>query len=241
MMAAGTKVDKDINRAELNTVLFDFDSIMDIKVGVTDFVKQMVLSGALSDKFFDMEIIKNSDRNFFKQFHASEMENVFYKIFNKNEVSEENANSIYRDTLSKNHEEIINKYSPVTTMAELIQAYDKTADKSVKTTVLCKSEDEKLYIEHNFPDIAIYYSKREDADISEYTRIVVSDIMDIKKFKNVDAKQILVLAYADNFEVIHVGKSETPFNVLKPSIIMSYGTNNEFEVADPYNKVFVEG
>lgn len=199
-----------------NTILFDFDSLIDIELSVIQWLRGEYggrkLNG-ISDYIFtgSMEEFK------FKRIHGTQ--DLFGSMLD---------NMDHKDVIKafrSEYEKDILRYAYPTNMQSLIRAYSKAGNGVIKTAVRCSNETQKKYVESLPTDIEL--CSRHEVNMSRYGRLVVGDAYDALLYRLEEPKSILVLNYRDNF-------TENDITLLRPELIISLGDIHDIQVISAY-------
>ncbi len=207
-----------------NTILFDFYSLIDIELSLINFIKAEYRDVNLPhlDKH-QILYTEEKDWIFKRQFGT---EDLFRSLIIGDEYKDRYYD-ILNSIISENEDEIIGKYAYPTSMKVLLSAYKKAGDGVIRTSVQCETEAQKNYILQNFPDTSIEFGKREDINMSKYTRLIVGDYRNALKYNLEEPKSILILNYRENFN----NKDSTQ---LKPELIIKFGDIHDISVISAY-------
>lgn len=204
-----------------NSILFDFDSIIDIKIGFIKYLKKNFPDSKMINHLFI-----NNDDDFLKYYHVDIYNDMIEMCFQG--LTKENTHKIYKEAIEKDYEEIIS-LSPQTTMAMLINRYKIAGEGAIRSTVLCKNQIEKQYISNILPGTSVRIEKdRQSTDFSNYGRIVCAYCDHALEFNDPRAMNFLILNFRENFE-------EDKPNQLTIKMIAELGDVNEFEYCLAYN------
>lgn len=219
-----------MNAVGRQSVLFEFDSIVDLQLGVVRTLRKDYPSGG-----------NNSSINYdflHKDFESIAMDRLY--LYNKNIVQE-----CFTDKFKPKYKTIYNSYidpdgefdrvvklSPITLMVRLINTYAQAGAGLVKCFVRCDNQDQEAVIKRLFGNdnriATIITCPREEVNLLDYSRIIVADVHDLDKYPGLKetAKHIAVLNYGCNLEVIN-----NDVVILKDYII-KYGLRNNIQVID---------
>lgn len=207
-----------------NSILFDFYSLVDKELSLINFIKGEYRDIEL--KYLDKhKILYNEESNwiFERQFGK---EDIFRSLIT-DEASKSKSYDILTAIIRDNEQEILQKYAFNTSVCVLINAYKKAGDGIIRTAIQCETEAEKEYILRNFPNVPIEFGKRQDIDMSKYTRLIVGDYHNALKYTLNEPKSILILNFRENFN----DKDSTQ---LKPELIIKFGDIHDISVISAY-------
>ena len=163
------------NDYKRNRVLFDFESIVDLKLSAIK--KYLIESGKA--------IIEDSQMNPFK--------------FNRMYVYQDPLSLIgmkgKEDDLNLDHPE-----APVFTgMKHLAEVYYNDPNKLIDPTVLCKDQFQQLIIKKSIPGIKTLVSTRKRIKTINFSRIVIAEPKHALDFTDPITVDFMVLNYRENF------------------------------------------
>lgn len=219
-----------------NSMLFEFDSIIDMELSVVHFI-QKNYDTMQNPKWFDKSVLYQSDDvlkpmqiyndNAYK---LPVLKNIFKPEYKKNRIIE----SVYSIILKRYYKDILNENIVVyTAMKKYIKTCFSTAKEAgIRIGIVCSADEEKDLLSRIFPGITIIQGQRNEIDLSLYGRIVIGDIKTLYKYidKNKEhpgAKNFLILNYRKNFE-----KEDS--SLLIARIVVIFKDVNEFEIANTY-------
>ena len=207
-----------------NTILFDFDSIVDKEISLINFIKS---------EYRDIEL-KYLDKH--RILYTEEKAWVYERIYGREDVfksliTDNNSKSKYKDILDaiikENEKEILQKYAFSTSVHLLISAYKKAGDGIIRTAIRCETEAERDYILNKYPGTKIEFGKKEDIDMSQYGRLIVGDYRSALKYNLKEPKSILILNFRENF-------TEKDSTLLKPELVINLGDIHDIQVISAY-------
>lgn len=162
--------DNDIRR---NRILFDFESIVDLKLS---YIKYYFFSHT-------NPIIDDSQLDGFK--------------FNRMYVYQDPLSLIQiedRDSIDLDHP----KMPVFTGMKTLLEEYIKSD--LIKCRVLCKDEQQERIIKKAIPKANTIISSRDKIRVKNFARIILADQKQILEFKNPITVDFMVLNFRENFQ-----------------------------------------
>lgn len=207
-----------------NSILFDFYSLVDIKLSLIKF---------LADEYKDTAL-DNFDKH--KLVYTKHNEWIFQRVYGPEDVFKSilredlkgKSDEIFKQLLEKFEKEVYSeKYLVPTDISNLISAYRKAGNGIIKTSVRCDTELQKKYIASKYPECIIDFGKREDINMSKYARVIVGFYRDALEYRLEEPKSILVLNFRENFE-------DKDITLLKPELVINLGDVNDISVASAY-------
>lgn len=230
-----------MGKSGFNSILFDFDSIVDKELSLVKFIMINTLNGTIGDKI-DFENYKITLKRFDKQGMESlkyhRIHNDFGLIRNMIEgdqdISEDEIFNLIDKNYYKNEKEILFEYASVTDMIKLIKAYKRAGEGVIKTSIVCENDIEKEYIvKSNIASSVsnILQCDRGDIDTSKYTRFIIGSYKSALKYKIYDEeepKSILLLNFRENF-------TKNDSTLLRPELIISLGDIHDIRVTYAYD------
>lgn len=217
-----------------NSILFEFDTLVDLKIGLVKALQEDFPPGGPSNQILNFSFLHHNDEDQLKVIHTFNTEDILARSFvpKYKEMSE----SIYLDYLRDQYSRIID-LSPITNMVRLINTYNKTG--YITSRIICKRDEEEAFVKKVIREPKIIRTDSEKSiDIKEYARIIISNIDDMKLFNinKMIGMHITVLNYAENFIITEEG-----VKTIDPRYIIGFSDLNEFEFLDPYELKEVYG
>lgn len=205
-----------------SSLLFMFDSIVDIDLNMILFLKKNYQSSS----YLDPDIIKNNDLNFFKA--------ILIKREDKNPISliirDQFANSaanLYYEIITEKYKDILYLDTPLLAFGILLCNINKAGE--FHPTVVCKNEHEIQYIKALVPNVKTI--SEEKVNLDHYDSIYVKDFADCIRFDKYESKlkgkNIYILNYDFNLEQGERG-------ILKFEIFEKIPQSNKLSLVDPY-------
>lgn len=213
-----------------NSILFDFDSVIDIELSVIRWLANTYKDSEL-DNFDKHRLLHTSldDMEFMRVF-GYKGEDLFRSLITNEELKDkyiEILNSFYNEYES----EILSKDNMMkTSMTNLISAYRKAGNGTISTAIRCDSEEQKKCIRSFDSIVPIELCERKDVDMSKYGRLIVGNVFDPMEYIFKEPKSIVVLNFRENMSVDNI-------TLLRPELIISLGDINDFDVISSYRSV----
>lgn len=220
-----------------NSILFDFDSIIDIELSIIRWIASEYRDEKL-DKFDKHRMLYTSldDMKFMRVlgYHGQDL----FKSF----IIDEEYKSKYKDVLKMIYEEyskeiLTEKFIVKTAMSSLIKAYAKAGNGTISTAIRCDNEIEKDCIRLFDKDAKIEICSRKDIDMSNYGRLIVGDALSSMEYTINEPKSIVVLDFKENM-------NKDDITLIRSEPIVMLGDINEFTVISAYrniNKLDISG
>lgn len=213
-----------------NSILFDFDSVIDIELSIIKWIakeyrdeklekfnKHRLLYTSLDDMKF-MRVLGYYGQDFFRSLIIDREYQDKYKDVLK---------SIYKEY----QEEILTESNIVkTSMHSLIRAYAKAGNGTISTAIRCSNEIEKKCIRSFDTDVVIELCEKKDVDMSKYGRLIIGDAMSAMEYTLKEPKSIVVLDFRENM-------ARNDITLIRPEPIVMLGDINEFSVISAYRSV----
>ena len=162
---------KSNNDKKRNRILFDFESIVDIKLSALR--KYIIETTGYPVSDFELGTHK------FNRMHS--MKDVL-----------ENIDTSTQDLL---HPE----YPVFTSMQVLLNRFLRDYNGMISPKVLCKDAIQQRIIKDSFPDVKVLMGTRDQVKTINFARIVVGEAKHILEFKNPITVDFMMLNYRENF------------------------------------------
>ena len=206
-----------------NSILFDFDSIVDIELSTILWIRAVYRDSDLPN--FDKHKIMYTPIDNFKFDRCLSSEGLFKSLIiddSNKERSEEILSKIYE----ANEEEIL-KYASITSCKALINGYKTAANGVIHCCVRVDNDVEKKFIEDLFEhSIPVYKEARKDFDMGPYTRLIAGYYKNAMEYK-LKMKSVMILDFRENFD-------EKDITCLNPELIIRLGDMNHLGVMSAY-------
>ena len=212
-----------------NSVLFDFESLFDYRVGSTLILKKYFKDSDMLDKHF---LLGNNKESLIK-YHLAEGD-PFKRSFINN-LSDEDLNSLIEDIKDKYIDELF-LLSPKTIMHRLLKTFLSNdgirckvlinQDPSIRNSYREKSTN---YINGIKNGIGVRICKREEVNKDEFGRFIIDCPKHALEYGVMDGKSITLLNYKENFIVNN--------NSIAPTIdiVIFFGDTNKIEFVNSYS------
>ena len=214
-------------RQNSNKCLFEFDSLVDVQLGIVLALQKEYPSGGF---------LKTINYSFLHQ--PLEQLKQFRVFGYGRNIIQECFNGKVRDS----YQTIIDQYrmrketydlAPRTLIPRMIKMFSKSG--FIKSVVLCHTQFEyqkAQEILNGLDNISIIKNAKEsDINVNEYARIHLGDIRDLDKFNPFDCTHISILNYGSNLQLIRHDV------ILLREYIIKYGDTNIFEIIDSYSYI----
>jgi len=217
-----------------NTVMFTFDSIVDIEIGLVMKVKEDFFDLRPRNPIIDYSFLESMTVDELKKFRLLFSDPPFSKCFT-DKVNEDMVKQIRESYLKNQYKEII-KVSPYTDLKRLIPTFYRS--NIVKSIIVCRNTDEYDMMSKLFGDMATIIKVDDYKEVNvrsrSVARLIVANIYDCIKFKGVSGIHIAVLNYANNFVIMKDdnGKERKTLNLLASIPLWD---RNDFDIMEPYN------
>lgn len=207
-----------------NNILFEFDTLLDLQIGVVKALQEDFLPGGSSNPYLNYFFLKSASDEDLKERHVLDIENGLIEMCLSKD-QRDSANQIYLDYIKEHYKRII-ELSPRTDIVRLLKVY--SINGYIKTAVVCRTKEEIEFVKSLDVNTTIVDGNNPIYLKNNYARIVISHITDILRYKDLECMHIAVLNYAENFTVVDNDR------VIIPHFIVLLGDNNDFEIIEPY-------
>lgn len=137
---------------------------------------------------------------------------------------------LYSQFMEKEYSSIL-KLSSNTSLCGISSILRTSIDKSVRVTALCKTQEEAdLIKKRHIPVENIILGEPETISLDKYNVLFLKDVEDIRKYKNVDGKEIYIANYG--FNMVIEPDEEQP--LLPMEVLYDYASSNEFSLISVY-------
>lgn len=162
---------KNNNDKKRNRILFDFESIVDLKLSM---IKRKIFEKGYPIQDFELNEYK--------------MKRMF-------------INTDILNGIEYSYDEYIHPDYPVFTgMKTLIEAYQKEATGIIYPVVLCKDGFQQRIIKETFRNIKILVGSRDNVNTLNFSRIVLSELDHALEFKDPTTVDFMILNFRENFD-----------------------------------------
>lgn len=211
-----------------NSILFDFDSIIDKQISIIKFLKGEYHT--IDDvNFYDKEKVAIMDDTYMQFRRMYGPEDLFKSIITDPKLKESSDN-LLELLFDRDQNDIFSGgYAHKTAMTSLLTAYKRTGNGTVRTAVRCDNEYQESFIKQIAPDISIELSPRSKVDMSKYGRLVVGNYMSALQYILGGPKSILILNFRENY-------SDESTLLLKPELIISLGDIHDIGIISAYKE-----
>ena len=203
-----------------NSVLFDFWSLIDREITIIKYCMDKY------PYFIDMDRLKSlsiPNLEYQRMYGKVDLLNSLIVVREFKDRGLEVIDMLF----TRDEKDILDpKYVFNTLMVNLINAYEKTGNGVIKTTIRCDDEIQKDYALAVCKDANVIISERKDIDTTLYGRVIVSYYKDALEFDFPDPTSIIVLKYAENMID----------NMINPELIINFGDVNKIGTASPFNE-----
>lgn len=210
-----------------NSVIFDFDSIVDKELSVIKFLRGEYKDTAIG--WFDKNKVICADDEYIRFHRCYKKESIFKSIIIDDSMKN-NSDQIMNLIFDRDQADIFNHgYAYNTSMINLISAYKKAGNGTIRTAIRCDNEDQKKYIE-SIMDTDILVKPRKDVDMSKYARLIVGRYTSALEYILNEPKSILVLNFSENF-------SKDDFTLLNPELVIKLGDIHDIGVISAFRDI----
>lgn len=218
-----------------NSILFDFDSIVDREISLLKFFYKVYGDSVHMDNFMDIgQIIGVSDDTLkFERMYGKE--SMFRKLLIKQENKDmyEKLIELFFDRDQKDIFETGCAF--ITAMITMISAYKKAGNGVIRTAVRCDNQNQVDFLHTIDRDIVAFVSKREDVNMGKYGRFIVGHYSSALEYKLDEPKSILILNFRENYNA----EDNT---LLNPELVINLGDIHDIRVISAYQEDdFIKG
>lgn len=208
-----------------NSVLFDFDSIIDKELSYINYLVNEYRDTAI-DWLDKNKLICTNIRDWqYQRMYGPE--GAFESVI-LDESMKNNSLKILHALFNRDEKEVLKEYAHPTAMQVLIKTYKKAGDGVISTAVRCDNEVQAEYVKRVLKDTTnIEICDRKEIDMSKYGRLIVGNYRDALEYKLSEPKSILVLNFKENFDE----KDSTQLNL---ELVIKLGDINDINVASAY-------
>ena len=164
-------MENKVNDKRRNRILFDFESIIDLKLSVI----RRKISEETGYPIQDFELSR------YKRLRMFSIRNILEGI-------EYNEDDFYHP-----------KYPVFTSMKRLIERLQKEGSGIVDPVVLCKDQIQQRIIKESIPNVKTLVGTRDKVKSLRFARIVLSDPNHALEFINPTTVDFMILNYRENF------------------------------------------
>lgn len=208
-----------------NSILFDFDSIIDIELSYMNFLINEYRDTALDWLNKNKLICTTIGEWQYQRMYGPE--DAFQSIISDDSMRK-NSSRILKLLFERDEKEVLKEYAHPTAMQILIKTYKKAGDGVIKTAVRCDNETQAEYVKMVFRDSTdIEICDRKDIDMPKYGRLIVGNYKDALEYKIEEPKSILVLNFKENFDE----KDSTQLNL---ELVIKLGDINDINIVSAY-------
>lgn len=204
-----------------NTILIDFDALVDYKVGLIQMFK--AYKNRINQKLINQNYLNLTTEQLCME-HMYSVEDIAKKVF------QPNIQNIYKDLLEEflngEYESDIYKCSALTNQVKVVKAF--ATSNIVDFTILCKNKVQEKFI-NEFPFMRNHtkVENRNSINITPYGRITIGYIQDAIEFDKPIMKNFLVSNFRENFEPDNQ-------NLLLKNYIVKLMDVNKFQIFESY-------
>lgn len=211
-----------------NSILFDFDSIVDVEITIIRWLAHNYKHTALD--WFDIPMAASTSLTDLKFNRTYGRRDLFESFIISDEYKAKHKELI--KALLDEYEEDILKFAVKTSVSDLLKAYKMAGDGVIKATVRCETKAQVDYITSNFGS-PIERNARPDVDMGKYGRLIIGDALGALEYKLHEPKSILVLDFRENF-------TDDDITLLRPELVINLGDINDIRVISSYKTDITE-
>lgn len=219
-------------RKNSNSIIFTFDSIIDIRLGVINYLRRH--KDEFSSRYLNIPFLNSDNEDYLKDARMNRMDLDPVKMAFRGKA-EDSSEDLATQIIQENYEEVIN-LAPKTNMVRLIKVYNMF--KIVKCIIICMNPIEEEFIEKEFDGIqcvsVVKVNSFKDIDLGLYARLVVANINDILSFKAVHMRHLCILNFTENFMIGENPITHEDEKMMLPHVALPLSDDNVFEIMNPY-------
>lgn len=226
-MANGINIPKKENN---NTVLISFDAIIDIETGIYQCVYNDFKNKKNPYINYNLFNLIDNDKDL-RGIRSNSLNNEDLLSLLFNGEAKESKDEIIKDYLEKEEERVYLK-SQITDVLRLIKNYNKTD--IVKTIICCENKCQENIIKKLVDNrVTVLTTDYSTINLDSITRIIIGDAKTLLKFKKFRMKNICILDFTNNFQLIEDTDHNEMKRILDP-ILIYYWDQNNIQVMNPY-------
>lgn len=207
-------------------ILMPFDVLVDTDIGLWNLISK----DYRNETFFLPGMLDLSDTH--KKYFSIIREDRNPILLLLSEPDKNLADDFYAQFIEKEYNNIL-ELSPNTDVGKVLKVLMKTKSNVIRLTILCKNNDEKMYIEsmNGIAYDSVIIGDLSTMSLSDYGTIFVKDINDLDKFRHIEGKTIYIPNYG--FNILMDPDKVNP--ILPLDILEKYAGENEFFIYSVYN------
>lgn len=208
-----------------NSILFDFDSIVDYQLTVLMWMSKWFKHDTLKEQSgFDIDAFMDKSIAQLKFEHCNGATDLFHTYID----SDEHISEI--EEMALTHKELVLTQAIFTDTSDLIKAYRKAGSGTVKTAIRCSDDIEMSVIMNHYPfTTTIECDMRKEIDMQKYGRFIIGNYTDAFQYRLTEPKSIGVLNFRENFR-------DDDITLFRPELVIRLGDINSIEVVSAYRE-----
>ena len=204
-----------------NSILFEFDSIVDIEISTINLVYSYDKESPLTLFKNEEPRLTNEQMKMMRKYGPSPLSS----IIRDSNYTVEDAVSLFED--EKYLKWLIPYFEP-TLMQRLIKVYGKSYNgRLISCTVRCDNNTQTEFVRENLPSANIINTSADKVDTHNYGRIIAGNWKKLMPYKFNSPHSLVVLDYIENF-------SNQESNLLKPELIIRFGDIHTINIANAH-------
>ena len=207
-----------------NSVLFDFNSVVDKELSVIKYLRGEYMEAAVD--WLDKSALRMDDNYLrYKRLYRG---NLFKSMIIKEDVKDSSDNLL--DLIFNRDQDCIfdRDYAYTTAMKYLISAYKKVGNGIIKTVVRCDNDKQARYIKDTL-NADVIVTPRQDVDMSKYGRLVVGQFASALEYVLNEPKSIVVLNFRENYDTKDI-------TLLNPELVIKLGDIHKIEIFSAFRE-----
>ena len=208
-----------------NSILFDFDSLLDKEITMLEFLRRTYKPDDLV--WLSPDLWKDKIQNMeFRRMHGRE--SLFKSYVMADDYREKYKNIIEGFFTDEPIEKDMLQYAHLTALIHLVTAYLKTGNGTIQTTIRVSNKLEQDFVRSKISEnIPIIVSQSRDVDMSKYGRLIIGDWRTGLKYRYGEPKSILITNFRENF-------MDDDINILSPELVINLGDIHDIQVISAY-------
>ena len=214
-----------------NSIIFDFDSIIDIEASlIRYFTRRDMRDYIPMINFIDMNkaLLLNDDNIKFERLYGKE--DLFSSLL-LNTDHKKVCRELIQKFFERDQKDILEGgFAFKTSMPILLTAYKKAGNGIIKTVVRCDNQDQVDFIHREIDSsINTIIATRDKVDMDKYGTLIVGYYTDALEYHIDDPKIIEVLSFRENFD-------KDNSTMLNPELIINLGDVNDIKIISAYRE-----
>lgn len=218
-----------------NSILFDFDSIVDRESSLLKYFHRVYGDSIHMDNFMDIGQLIGVSNDTLKFERMYGKESMFRKLLIK-QIDKDRYEELINLFFDRDQKDIFDTCCTFTTaMITMISAYKKAGNGVIKTAVRCDNQEQVDFLHTIDRDMIAFISKREDVNMAKYGRLIVGYYASALEYNLDEPKSILILNFKENYNA-------DDNTLLNPELVINLGDIHDIRVISAYQEdEFIKG